>query len=290
MTPQPNSTRRIGRRTFLKTGAAVAGGVLGTGRVGATTASRPPGFLAGESTDVGDGEVTAYATAASEGTVSSLGVHVDGTAMDALGGDEVAADLALPAETSAGTALDTHQFTFLRVEYLPEGHFPEGVYDVAHFDFHFFMLDVATVNDIEEGPADYSIPDAQLPAGHVRPPLVDTDGDGEPDAPLVEAGRGEPIVAPDSPEFREGDTFTHAHIYGAYDPDGDGVGQLILFEPMVTPEFLDGRDTVLDVELETPERYFAADRYPTRYVVQPAAHGGAYVFLDDFEAFPGPNE
>jgi len=83
----------------------------------------------------------------------------------------------------------------------PQGHPPPGIYDVPHFDFHFYMMEESDVEEIETGPATYSIPDAQIPEGYVRLPVLDTDGDGEPDTPLVEEEMGEHLVDPTSPEF-----------------------------------------------------------------------------------------
>ncbi|NHN61573.1 MULTISPECIES: hypothetical protein [Halorussus] len=284
----PNRTERIDRRSFLRIGALVAGGVLVTGTGSATSAATTTAFHEGESIAVGDGTVTAYATTTPKATVESLGVHVDGAAMDAFDDEEVKAPLAFPAQTAAGNALDHHQFRFVRFEYLPEGHIPKGVYDVPHFDFHFFMLDESIVETIERGPARYSIPEAQMPEDHIRPPLVDTDDDGEPDAPLVESKRGEPITDPGFTEYQEDGEFTHTHLYGGYDPDGDGEGRLILFEPMLTTDFVDQLDTLLDVNMQIPTAYFTGDEYPTSYVIQPVSDGGIYVCLTDFEGFPSP--
>ncbi|WP_226483345.1 hypothetical protein [Natrinema amylolyticum] len=233
--------------------------------------------------------MTAYATTMSADSVFSLGVYFDSAAIDALGDEEVAIPLTFPSETTGGDALNLHQFTFLRFNYLPEGHWPEGVYDVPHLDTQFFMLDQSTVEGIEERPATYSIPEAQMPEDHIRPPVVDTNDDGEPDTPIVEAGRGEPIADPSSSEHQEDGEFTHTCIYGASDPDSDGRGQISLIEPMITVDFADQLDTVVDTELKTPEEYFAAGEYPTSYLLQPGEDGGFFVSLTDFESFPGPS-
>lgn len=284
-----NRTRGIGRRAFLKTGAIVAGAGLVAGTTGATAASETQRFHEGGSIEVGDGTVAAYAITTSEGSVSSLGVHLDGAALTGLSDDEVTATLALPSETADGDAIDRHQFTFLQFDYHPEGHRPAGVYDVAHLDVQCFMLDQSTIEGIAERPATYEIPESQMPEDHVRPPLADTDDDGKPDASVVEAGRGEPLGDPNSSEHREDGEFTHTHIYGAYDPDGDGVGRITLFEPMITLDFATRLDTVTDVGLKTPKAFFAPDEYPTSYVMQPVGDGGVYVSLTDFETFPGPS-
>lgn len=286
-----NRGKRIDRRTVLKAGAIAASGGLVTRTASASRDITIPrnSFETGDSIAVGDGAVTAYVTTNPVTGVTSLGAHVDNAALDALGNEEVTATLSFPTETAAGEAIDLHQFTFLQFDYLPEGHWPEGVYDTPHLDIQCFMLDQQTIEEIAQQPATYAIPKTQMPTDHVRPKVVDTDDSGSSDAPIVEAGRGEPIADPGSSEHHDGGKFTHTHIYGAYDPDGDGVGRLTLFEPMVTVDFADRLDTMVDVELKTPAAYATADEYPTSYVLQPESDGGLYVSLTDFESFPGPN-
>ncbi|QRV17742.1 hypothetical protein JMJ58_22460 (plasmid) [Haloterrigena salifodinae] len=281
-----NQRGRIDRRTLLKTAMVVASSSLTTG-IGSVSASESQRVHAGDSTEIGDGAVTAYATTASDGTLSSLGVHFDDAAINALGEKEVAVPLAFPSETASGDALDLHQFTFAKVNYLPDGHWPEGVYDVPHVDTQFFMRDQSTVTGIKERPAAYSIPAARMPTDHIRPPAIDTTDDGEPDTPLVEAGRGEPIADPNAAEHQEDGEFTHTHIYGAAEPDGDGIGEIILFEPMVALDYVKQLNTDVDARLKTPNEYFTADEYPTSYVVQPDDDDGVSIQLTDFESFTG---
>lgn len=282
---------RVTRRNVLKTGGLIAGGTIlgGAGSVSAQPKPGPHDVHEGDVLDVGDGEVTAYASTNPAGKLSSLGVHVDGAAMAAFGDEAAHGHLHFPAETAGGDDLDLHQFTFMGFHYNPEGHPPPGIYDVPHFDFHFYMIEHDVVEEIEMGPALYSIPEAQIPEDYIRPPLVDTDDDGEPDAPLVEEEMGEHLLDATAPELQEGGEFTHTNIYGAYDPDGDGIGRLTFVEPMITVDFFDGLDEELVVEMKTPDEYFAADDYPTAYVLEPDGDGGVYVSIDDFEAFPGPS-
>lgn len=283
--------RTTTRRTVLKTGALLAGGAVITGTAGGhPKPQRTHDFHEGESVDVGDGEATAYATTNPAGRLSSLGVHVDGTALDTADTDEKSPHEGVDAHLDFTTdAVDTHQFTFMGFHFNPQGHAPPGIYDVPHFDFHFYMMDEEDVEDIEGGPATYSIPDAQIPEDYIRLPVLDTDDDDEADTPLVEEEMGEHLVDPTSPEF-QGEDFTHTNIYGAYDPDDDGVGRLTFVEPMVTVRFLEGLDEEMEVALKTPDEYFTADDYPTTYVMKPDHSDGVYVSIDGFEEFPGPSE
>lgn len=310
---------RVGRRSFLRAGAVLASGVVATGTVGADQhapdPSEPPktgqhDVHWGESND--DGGVWTYATTDESGELSSLGVHIDSAALDAFGESPVDTHLHFPEETEAGDELDTHQFTFLGLDYTPEGHPPPEVYTVPHLDVHFYMVDEEEVHDISGGPladapfpfiglADYEIPDAQFPEGYqfdVQRFIVER--------------MGEHLLDPSSPEFHD-EEFTHTHVYGAHDPsidfehpdrfetvelqgecvdlpvyEGDGEGQIHFYEPMVTTDFLRNElDDEVVVDVATPDEFVEEDDYPTAYVLKPDGDGGAYVAVDDFEAFPG---
>jgi len=146
----------------------------------------------------------AYAIMNRAGKLSSLGVQVDDTALDTVDTDETAPHEGVDAHlefTSDDVDVDTHQFTFMGFHFNPQGHPPPGIYDVPHFDFHFYMMEESDVEEIETGPATYSILDARIPEDCVRLPVLDTDNDGEPDTPLVEEEMGENLVDPTSPEF-----------------------------------------------------------------------------------------
>lgn len=257
------------------------------------------------------GEVTSFATTNSTGNLSSLGVHIDGEAFeafdeeDALQEEPFGAHLHFPEETEDGDEIDLHQFTFNGFHYNPAGHPPPGVYDVPHFDFHFYMLDESVVDTIPFGAAGYDIPDEQLPDGYFREELL---------VPHM----GEHLLDGTAPEWDgpfepSGTEFTHTHVYGAYDtgiepsePDGctetqqgekvdvfvgDNEGQLTFFEPMVTTDFIrDELDEAQTVDIATPERFFEADDYPTEYVMEPDGDGGVIVSIGGFEEFPGPGE
>lgn len=308
-------TRRIDRRTVLKSGAMVAGAV--PFRRTWMTSRHPDSQTRhdGESLAVGAGEVTTYATTNPSGRLSSLGVHVDGEAMAAFGDEEVRGHLHFPTETTEDSEIDLHQFTFMGFHYNPAGHPPPGIYTVPHFDFHFYMLPDEEVERISGGPlgdaplpflglADYEVPDEQFPPGYVH----------EQHRFIVEE-MGEHLLDGTAPEF-QGEPFTHTYVYGAHDPAiclgrpdrfetvelqgeevdlpvyvGDGEGQVHFVEPMITTDFV--RDELTEevtVEVATPDVFAVADDYPTEYVMRPDGDGGVFVSVDGFEAFPGPSE
>lgn len=310
------------RRTVLKTtGGLLAGATILPGSSGAQeTGQGTRKVHEGESVDVGNGTVMAYATTNDAGNLTSLGAHLDGNAVTsfAQGGShrekEVAAHSHFPTETTGGDALD-HPFTFLGFHYNPQGHAPPGVYDVPHFDFHFYMLEDQKVEAISGGPlgdkpmpfigmADYEIPDAQRPPGY----------EFEKHRFLIKE-MGEHLLDATAPEFN-GTSFTHTYVYGIHDPSidpanpdrtevvtlgdedvevpvytGDGQGQLHFVEPMVTTDFIrNDLNQAKEVGVATPARFPTAGAYPTTYGMKPDGQGGVHVTIGDFKQFPGPSK
>lgn len=255
------------RRTVLKA-IGLAGSTSLVGAPVAASRSEPEVYVRGESTAVGNGRIETFATRRPGGDLTSLGVFLDRHALAAFGDGAVHAHLSFPHDK-----VDTHQFTFMGFHYEPDGHEPPTIYDVPHFDFHFYFLEQDTVESIESGPATYVIPPAQIPEDYAR-------------MFIVEPEMGEHLVDSSAPEF-QGSDFTHTLIYGAYDPEQDGIGRLTFVEPMVTRTFLDQVEERRAVPMKTPDRYYTADIYPTTYVFDPAPNGGMSVLITDFTCFPG---
>lgn len=109
----------------------------------------------------------------------------------------------------------------ITIDWNPMGHEPEDVYDVPHFDFHFYFISKEKVQAIDcsdRTPVSKTL----IPEAYVLPPL-DAPGACVPKmgyhaVPLKDLG-------PDQ-------TFDQTPIYGYYG------GALIFFEPMITYEHL----------------------------------------------------
>ncbi|MFA9502769.1 hypothetical protein ACERIM_08290 [Natrinema sp. H-ect1] len=325
MIPRQTTKRHIDgidRRLFLKTTAVLAGGTFATGTASGSGRDSGPSELPtpadhdvhwGESDEAGG--LRTYATTDPEGRLSSLGVHVGGDALMAFDEGEHAAHLHFPETTDDGAEIDSHQFTHMGFHYNPQGHAPPGVYDVPHFDCHFYMMAEDAVEGISGGPlestplpfvglADYDVPADQFPPEYTFE-----------EHRLIVEGMGEHLLDGTAPEFR-GEAFTHTNVYGAYDPsidpaqpadtevitlegervelpvyEGDGDGRVHFVEPMVTTDFLrDGLEEETAVDIATPEVFFEADEYPTAYAMMPDGDGGAYVAIREFEEFPGADQ
>ncbi|MWV40589.1 hypothetical protein [Natrialba sp. INN-245] len=303
MTERKDPIQPVPRRVALKLIGIGGGIVLGTGSVVGRDhhddpKPHPHDTHWGESVAVDGGEVRTYATTNRADELSSLGVHVDGNALEAFDEDESHFRLNFPT-------VDTRQFEFLGFDYTPSGHPPEEIYDVPHFDIHFYMVGEREIENISGGPlgemplpflgiAAYDIPDDQFPEGYEFEQVR-----------FIVTEMGEHLLDATAPEFH-GDNFAHTYVYGAYDPsidpenpddttsmplgpEGEDVdvpvygtgseGEITFVEPMITTEFLrEDLSEAVSVEVATPE----TGDYPTAYAIKPDGEGGAFVSLEGF--------
>lgn len=289
LTSESDATLRLDRRTVLKT---VGAGLFATGL--GTTASAQERFPPSERTHwgrpkgLGNGVVSTFLTLSQSDAPRFLGLWFTEDALDGLPEEQSKEEhgLTVPLPQTATNAVNIEWVT---VGWNPEGHVPAGVYDVPHFDFHFFLVEQEEVEQEippgscdtdDDGTADFGVscdvqergveplPDVQRPDGYVS-----TDET----VPFM----GNHWVNQNAPEFN-GKRFTHTWIYGSYD------GQLNFIEPMITREVLmnlRGREIT---DVPTPEAFPEAGFYPTQYVIRYLRRQDAYaVFLRRFRQFPG---
>ena len=107
-----------------------------------------PGTYDGPAVAVGQGQARAFVTRDAYGKPLTLGIRLDEAALSGLpaeppaGAEGTAYTLALPAE-AAGMGYD-----HIVVDWNPHGHVPPGVYDVPHFDFHFYLIGEEAINNV----------------------------------------------------------------------------------------------------------------------------------------------
>ncbi|MGI8781324.1 MAG: hypothetical protein ACR2L8_14380 [Solirubrobacteraceae bacterium] len=254
-------------------------------RVGALLLAHTPSYLGpcfayGEARTLGDGTVRAYvqtdrSAPRAVGVVfprSAMGglpsaphdghncYDVDGNGAidvhhECVGGHEH--ELSLP-ETAATP------FKWVLANWNPVGHHPPGIYNVPHFDFHFYMQSLAERNAIGMGPcaelvscgdferATVPVPDAYRPQDHV-------------DVGAVQGAMGNHLLDLTGPEFN-GEPFTHTFIYGAFD------GSISFMEPMITTAWFDdlyeGRRQNRCFPMKLPQAWEESGWYPTEYCVR----------------------
>jgi Hypothetical protein TTHB210 len=211
------------------------------------------GTFYGQPKPFGKGQARSWVKLDRDGKPLAIGLSLTEEALKGLpaelprGEQETELVLALPPEASR-TA-----FNHIGVNWNPHGHIPEKVYDVPHFDFHFYMISpeersriTAQGEDVarsrRQPPPDY------VPAGYIYAP--------ESEVPRM----GGHWVDPQSNEFNK-QPFTRTFLYGNYN------GQIIFMEPMITKAFLEARTDVTEL-IKQPSKYARPGYYPTRYSVR----------------------
>jgi len=207
----------------------------------------------GPSINIGQGSAYAFVAVDAAGKPQVLGIKLSEQVLKDLpsglppGADRWEYKLALPAEaTSAG-------YDHIVVDWNPNGHVPQGVYDTAHFDFHFYLINedernlITAVNeDLER--ANKPPENTHMPAGYILPPGTEI--------PRM----GAHAIDPTSGEFN-GKPFTATFIYGFYN------GQMIFLEPMVSESYLKTRPELV-APVSAPENYSLHAHYPTQYGIK----------------------
>ncbi len=254
--------------------------------------SFPPseGTAWSEPQDLGDGQIQTFVTLDESGALNLVGVSfteaaltglpetpsdghwdvkdADGQVVIPCCGHEVV--LEFPEEAS------TTPFKHFVMNWNPMGHTPAHVYDVPHFDLHFYTISnedrmaipaatgdtmcmVPNPPDVGgEHPATVScetfeeammpLPDDQMPPGYIS-------------AGAVEPGMGNHLINTQAPELA-GEPFTHTWIYGAY------AGRMTFYEPMIANAFLEERHEEVCAEIAMPEAMSEPGYYPSQYCIR----------------------
>ena len=248
--------------------AAVPAAASAPAPAGGHVASTPrlAGVVYGAPVPFGNGTARTLVAADLDGTPRTVGVSLSPTALDGLPGEPPADDtgwlyrLPLPA----GVALQP--FDHVGLYWNPHGHEPHGVYDVSHFDVHFFMSKPEDLDRITAMDRDlervYRLPPASaIPAGYLLPPNTQHRRMG---VHWVDTGAGE----------LKGEPFTATFIIGSYDE------QINFLEPMITRAFLASRP-VLTRPVPQPAAYAREGWYPTTWSVRWDEQRGEYLVLLD---------
>jgi hypothetical protein len=165
----------------------------------------------------------------------------------------------LPSEANRYTLFD-----HLTFHWNPNGHDPQGVFSVPHFDFHCYTIPLAERLAIDmNDPAIMMSPD----------PFFLPDNYYGPTGPM--SAMGSHWVDLLSPEFN-GQPFTRTFIFGGFN------GQVIFEEPMITLAHFNSPNATNDViPIRQPAAYQRAGYYPTKYRIR-KNNGLTSVALTDF--------
>jgi hypothetical protein len=207
----------------------------------------------GPSVELGEGRAYAFATLDASGKPITIGLRMSESALkglpeemphNATGWEYI---LPLPAE-AANLGYD-----HVGMDWNPEGHIPDGIYNMPHFDFHFYMISQADKEKItlegEDLARAHKAPAPEfMPEGYVLPEGTEV--------PRM----GAHAIDPSSPEFNN-KPFTKTFIYGFYD------GQMVFLEPMITRTYLETRPDITD-PIKLPRAYAKHGYYPAVYRVK----------------------
>ncbi|MEO7264953.1 MAG: DUF5602 domain-containing protein [Ferruginibacter sp.] len=177
-----------------------------------------------------------------------------------------------PLDFAASTfVLTLHQkakevtpFDHITLNWEPNGHEPNGIYDVPHFDMHFYKISVTDQMAITGAPT-------APPAAGYLPVQYVIQGATVPQM-------GTHWLNPASPELPPTlAPFTHTMIYGT------NTARVIFIEPMITRAFLLA-GTQVNMAIPQPVHFEPANTYyPQQYSIwKNADNGRNYVALNNF--------
>lgn len=166
-------------------------------------------------------------------------------------------------------------YKFVQFDWNPVGHEPAGVYDLPHFDFHFYTVPLSVRNSILPTDPNFATKAAAFPAENLRAPFYI---DAATPAQITPAQATVPEMGLHwldvrSPELQgmaghpeAFKPFTKTFIYGSWN------GDFIFDEPMITKAYLlakhDSNDPSVRDELvpvSTAAHYSPAGYYPSAY-------------------------
>jgi hypothetical protein len=228
----------------------------------------------GPQVEIGSGKVRSFVRISHEDVPQEIGLELTPGALQDLPQPpagvtgEYPVDYLIPLHQKAK---DVTPFDHLEFDWQPNGHPPVGVFNLPHFDIHFYMMSVDAQMAIP-APSGNNLNTlfGPVPAGYL-PADYTIAG-----APVMQMGRHwldrtstvfPPTLTP----------FQHEFIFGTYD------GKLAFMEPMVTRNFLLA-GTEFHQAIKQPTVFNPAGTYyPTRYnVYTDAKTGNIYVSMDQF--------
>lgn len=215
---------------------------------------------------MGNGTVHSWTVLDKKGNPEAMGISFPETALEGLPdapkntmGPEY--NVLFPAQAAKTP------FTHTGIDWNPHGHEPI-MYEVPHFDFHFYMIEEAersliTLKDGDLKKCQIKPAPKMMPNGFIYAPGAE--------APYM----GAHWVALSSPEFH-GKPFDHTIIYGSYN------GKVIFIEPMISKAFLETKPN-FHAPLPQPKSVAKSGFYPTQYgIVYDAARREYSITLEKF--------
>jgi hypothetical protein len=214
----------------------------------------------------GSGKVRSFVTITHTGLPLEIGVQIAANAFSGLSTQPGEYSFMIPLHQKAG---EVTPFDHIEVDWNPFGHPPPNIYEVPHFDFHFYKISVADQMAIPPYTSQTaSLFDTPPPAGYLPAGYIPGPG-GVPQM-------GKHWLDVTSPEFH-GAGFTKTFIYGTYN------GAVTFYEPMVTKAYIEN-NVSSTTAIRQPQHFSPVDTYyPTQYnVYTDSKTGDHYISLSGF--------
>jgi hypothetical protein len=264
------------------------------------------GRLLGANSSVGKGTVSSYAEFDKSGAPKAIGIVLQASALESLpaggtdghhcfdrdkdGNIDVQKEclgayewvIPLPSEVARRSDIP---FKWVGLNWNPHGHIPPKVYDLPHFDVHFYIDPIEKVFAIAPGPCgpefvrcdQFKIATAPLPSNYMHPDYQNVGA--------VAPAMGNHLVDPTSAEF-SGKKFTRTWIYGVYE------GRVTFYEEMVTREYLLSKASTC-FPIKSPPAVGVRGYYPTQSCIRHLAQANEYtISMEGFQlreaSAPGP--
>ena len=197
----------------------------------------------GPAKQLGDGVLRSQVVMKHDGTPVSIGLRISEKVLEGLPDEDrnITLDLSNKME---GMAFDHIDFGWN-----PHGHEPPGIYDVPHFDIHFYMISVDYQNSITvSSDAEILPPPSFWPATYFP-------------TPGFVPNMGKHWLSGLADELQEGGVFTRTFIYGSY------AGEFHFYEPMITLAYLQQKGNEQIAIPQPAEFQRTGLYYPTTYSI-----------------------
>jgi len=189
---------------------------------------------------IGEGVVRAWESWGPNGELQAIGITFDEEILYTLPENDEVVEMSLPRKF---LSTPFRQITF---EWNPHGHEPPGVYDVPHFDVHFYMISPEERASVTPGPDAVEVNPNHIPADYIN---------------TVNAvpNMGVHWVDAFAPEMN-GQPFDQTFILGYYR------GKMTFYEPMMTLDYVQSLKGAFTAEIRQPNDVQRHGKYyPTQY-------------------------
>lgn len=222
----------------------------------------------GPAVTVGNGQAKTFITLNREKIPTAIGIALSEKALENLPSDHNGHEGPISFENILELPMQAAitPFQFITLDWNPMGHEPAEVYDLPHFDLHFYMIsneDRMTITPLAPDVMDPEIPMAKyLPEIYIQTP-----------------GRvpnmGVHWVDPTSSELN-GAIFDRTFIYGTYQD------KVAFIEPMFTLDYIKSKPENVDT-IKLPESFQIDGYYPSKYEIKYFPKKKEYhIILTDF--------